>query len=145
MSYKLKELPYSFDALEPFIDARTMEIHYTKHHANYVSKLNDALDQAGNISEKSLNEILSSLSALTEDLREIIKNNGGGHINHELFWSILTPDYKEPSGLLMQKIEENFESFDKFKDEFTKSALNRFGSGWTWLVLKNGQLEILST
>ena len=145
MSYKLPELPCSYDALEPHIDSRTMEIHHTKHHAGYVKKLNEAIDKSGNLSEKPLEEILQSINATPEETRDAIRNNGGGHMNHSLFWSILTGDYKEPSESLIKKIEENFESFDNFKEEFEKAATTRFGSGWAFLVAKEGKLKILST
>lgn len=139
--FALPSLPYSYDALEPHIDARTMEIHHTKHHQAYVDKLNAAI--AGTQWEnKSIEEILTSDAVDTPAIR----NNGGGHYNHSLFWVIMSPNGGgEPAGELAVAIERAFGSFSAFKEEFTQAALNRFGSGWAWLVVKDGKLVVGST
>src|SRR5699024_9709460 len=144
--FELPELPYAYDALEPTIDKETMNIHHTKHHNTYVTKLNGALEGKSDLQDKSLNDLISDLDALPEDIRTAVRNNGGGHANHSLFWTILSPNGGgNPSGELANDIENTFGSFDKFKEEFQTAAAGRFGSGWAWLVLDNGKLAITST
>jgi Fe-Mn family superoxide dismutase len=144
--FELPELPYAYDALEPTIDKETMNIHHTKHHNTYVTKLNGALEGHADLQEKSLEELLSNLDAVPESARTAVRNNGGGHANHTLFWKIMSPNGGgEPSGELADKINSKFGSFDKFKEEFEAAAAGRFGSGWAWLVLDNGEVQITST
>ena len=140
MAFQLPDLPYAFDALEPHIDAQTMEIHHDKHHAGYTSKLNDAV-QGTEMENMSIEEILKQ-----GNLPTAVRNNGGGYHNHDLFWKVMSPQGGgEPSGELASAINDAFGSFDAFKEEFTKAAGGRFGSGWAWLVSNNGTLEITST
>lgn len=142
MSYKLPELPYAYDALTPYIDAKTMEIHHTKHHQGYVTKLNAALEEAG-IEDTDLPSLFAKISNLSSGIR----NNGGGHYNHTLFWEILTPNGEEaPSGALATAIDAAFGSFDAFKEAFAAAAATRFGSGWAWLIVdESGALKVTST
>lgn len=144
--FELPELPYAYDALEPTIDKETMNIHHTKHHNTYVTNLNNALEGNSDLQSKSVEDLISDLNAVPEDIRTAVRNNGGGHANHSLFWKILSPSGGgEPSGELADKINDKFGSFDNFKDEFEKAAATRFGSGWAWLVVNNGELEVTST
>lgn len=147
MKYTLPPLPFEYAALEPHIDARTMEIHYTKHHQAYIDKLNAALETHPDtdLAKKTLEELLKDLNSVPEDIRTAVRNNGGGHFNHSLFWSLLTKEQKSPSGPLLEKIEQDFGGLDKFKEQFTQAALNRFGSGWAWLVLDGSTLKVDST
>jgi len=146
MSFELPDLPYPFDALEPFIDARTMEIHHDKHHAGYVSKLNAALEGKSDLASKSIEDLVSNLDAVPADIRTAVRNNGGGHYNHALFWSVMGPDKGgEPGGGLFDAIDSAFGSFDTFKEKFSTAAKTRFGSGWAWLVKTSGGLEVMST
>jgi superoxide dismutase, Fe-Mn family len=146
MKYELPKLPYGYDALEPYIDAKTMEIHYTKHHQTYVTKLNEALDKHPEIADKPLEELLANLDAVPEDIRTAVRNHGGGHSNHSFFWTIMGPKRdKGPGGKIAAGIEDTFGDFTKFKEEFTKAATGVFGSGWAWLVLDKGKLAIVST
>jgi Fe-Mn family superoxide dismutase len=149
MRYELPPLPYAYDALEPYIDARTMEIHHTKHHQAYVDKLNEALDKHPEIADTPLEELLKNLSAVPEDIRTAVRNHGGGHYNHSLFWKMMTPALegdREPQGQVKTAIWQAFGDFAKFREEFEKAALGRFGSGWAWLVLDaNGKLAVVST
>ena len=146
MTYTLPELGYDYTALEPSIDARTMEIHHTKHHAGYVAKLNAALEGQG-VAEQSINDLISNINALPESIRGAVRNNGGGHANHSLFWSILTPGgATSPSGNLASSIDAAFGSFDAFKEKFAAAAATRFGSGWAWLGVKDdGSVCVCST
>jgi superoxide dismutase, Fe-Mn family len=144
MTHELPKLPYAYDALEPHIDALTMEIHHSKHHQGYVNKLNAALEGTG-LEDKPVEELLKDLNQVPEDKRQAVRNNGGGHANHSLFWEILSPDKKECSGKVLEMINSKWGSFDKFKEEFSNAATTRFGSGWAWLVLNKGNLEITST
>ncbi|MEK6850419.1 MAG: superoxide dismutase [Nanoarchaeota archaeon] len=144
MKYTLPKLPYAFDSLEPFIDAKTMEIHHTKHHQAYVDKLNDALSKHPEIADKPIEELLKNTADVPEDIRTAIKNHGGGHVNHSFFWKLLKKE-QEAKGKIISAIEKEFGSLDKFKEQFTASALGRFGSGWVWLVLNRRKLEIYST
>jgi len=144
MSYSLPELPYGYDALEPHIDARTMEIHHSKHHNGYVTKVNAALEGTG--IDKSIEDLISDLNAVPEEKRGAVRNNGGGHANHSLFWSVMSSDGGgEPTGDLAEAINAAFGSFDGFKEKFSAAAGTRFGSGWAWLVVDGGKLSVEST
>ena len=146
MAYELPELPYAYDALEPHIDKETMNIHHTKHHNTYVTNVNAALEGHDDLSSKSVEELISDLNAVPEDIRTAVRNNGGGHANHSLFWQLLTPNGTgAPSGALAEAIESKFGSFDEFKTKFENAGKTRFGSGWAWLVVSNGELEVTST
>lgn len=147
MAFELPALPYATDALEPHIDKATMEIHHGKHHAAYVNNLNAALEKHPGLADKSLDELLSSLDAIPEDIRGAVRNNGGGHANHSLFWQLMSAKGGgEPKGRLKAAIDEAFGSFEEFKKQFAAAAATRFGSGWAWLVLtRDGKLEITST
>jgi Fe-Mn family superoxide dismutase len=146
MAYSVPALPYSFDALEPHIDARTMEIHHDKHHAAYVSKVNAALEGHAALAAKSIEDLVGDLSAVPEAIRVAVRNNGGGHANHTLFWTVMAPNGGgAPSGDLASAIDSACGSFDKFKEQFSAAAANRFGSGWAWLSLDGGKLIIEST
>ena len=146
MAHELPELTYSHDALEPFIDSKTMEIHHGKHHNAYVTNLNNAIAGNEDLEAKSIIELISDLDAVPEDIRGAVRNNGGGHANHSLFWSIMGPGKGgEPSGPLGDAINSTFGTFESFKDAFTKAGMTRFGSGWAWLSVSNGSLEVSST
>ncbi len=144
MKHKLPELPFAYNALEPFIDEKTMEIHYTKHHQAYVNKLNTALENQKELQEKSLEELISDLNSVPEEIRTGVRNAGGGTLNHNFFWTVLSKD-SEFKGEIAEAINLKYGSFDKFKEEFSNSAATLFGSGWVWLVLNNGELEIIQT
>ena len=145
--FKLPELGYAYDALEPHIDARTMEIHHTKHHATYTNNLNAALEKHVALHGRDAEDLVRNLSTLPEDIRTAVRNNGGGFINHTLFWQIMRPGgSNKPSGELAKEIDSTFGSFDAFKESLTKAATTRFGSGWGWLVRdKSGKLQVVST
>lgn len=144
--FELPELPYAYDALEKSFDKETMNIHHTKHHNTYVTNLNAALEGHEDLQAKSIEELISDLDAVPENIRTAVRNNGGGHANHSFFWKTLSPNGGgEPTGELADKINAKFGSFDKFKEEFKTAATGRFGSGWAWLVLNNGELEVTST
>jgi Fe-Mn family superoxide dismutase len=146
MAFQLSPLPYSYDALEPYIDTLTMQIHHDKHHAAYVNNLNAALEKHPELSGKSLEALLSDLNAVPEDIRTAVRNHGGGTWNHNLFWEVMSPKAGgEPIDALAKAIEAAFGNYPTFKTEFEKAALSRFGSGWAWLVKKDGVLAILST
>lgn len=146
MPHELPALPYDFAALEPHIDEQTMRIHHGKHHQAYVTNLNAALDKHPALHQKSLDDLLRDLSAVPEDIRTAVRNNGGGHWNHSLFWVIMGPNAGgPPTGAIADAITGAFGSFEKFKEQFTQAAMGRFGSGWAWLVDKGGRLEITST
>ena len=146
MAYQLPELPYAYNALEPYIDEQTMRIHHDKHHGTYVSKLNDALKGHDDLASKSIEDLVSDLNAVPENIRTAVRNNGGGHVNHSLFWQILSPNGGgEPSGAVADAIKAKFGSFADFKKQFSDAAAGRFGSGWAWLVVNNGELEITTT
>jgi Fe-Mn family superoxide dismutase len=151
MKYELPKLPYGYDALEPYIDAKTMEVHYTKHHQTYVNKLNEALEKHPEIADKSLETLLGNLDAVPDDIRTAVRNHGGGHWNHSFFWTVMGPrsssgDGARPDGALGAQIESTFGSFNTFKEEFSKSAASVFGSGWAWLVVgEDGKLAITTT
>ncbi|MGJ8640415.1 MAG: superoxide dismutase [Opitutaceae bacterium] len=146
MAHELPELPYAYDALEPHFDARTMEIHHSKHHNAYVTKLNGALEGTG-LEDKTICEIVGDLSAVPADKRGAVRNNGGGHANHAFFWKTLSPNGGgAPTGDLAAAIDAEFGSFDKFKAEFANAGATRFGSGWAWLIVAaDGSLEVTST
>ena len=146
MAYELPKLPYAYDALEPHIDARTMEIHYTKHHQAYVDNLNKAI-KGTDLEKKTVEDLISDLNAVPENIRTVVRNNGGGHANHSFFWKIMGPKAGgEPKGKLADDIKSAFGSFDQFKEKLSAAAVGRFGSGWAWLIKKkNGGLEIIST
>ena len=146
MAFELPKLPYAEDALEPHIDKETMNIHHTRHHNTYVTNLNNALAGNEELLSKSVEEVISNLDAVPEAARTAVRNNGGGHANHSLFWTILSPNGGgAPTGELADAINSKFGSFESFKEEFTKAATTRFGSGWAWLAVNNGELEVTST
>ena len=146
MTYQLPKLPYGYDALEPYIDVETMHIHHEKHHNAYVTNLNAAIEKHPELGSKSIEELIADIDALPEDIRTAVRNNGGGHANHTFFWEIMAPKAGgEPVGELKTAIDEAFGSFTDFKAKFKAAATTRFGSGWAWLVLKDGKLEIVST
>jgi Fe-Mn family superoxide dismutase len=147
MAYELPKLPYPNDALEPHIDAKTMEIHHDKHHAAYVSNVNKAIEGKPNLEGKSNEELIGTLNDGPEEIRTAVRNNGGGHANHSFFWQIMGPNGGgEPKGKLADDIKASFGSFDAFKEKFAAAGVGRFGSGWAWLVKnKGGGLEICST
>ena len=146
MPHELPPLPYAYNALEPHIDQRTMEIHHDKHHAGYVSKLNAALEKHAGLGDWSVEKLISQLSEVPEDIRTAVRNNGGGHANHTLFWEIMGPGTGgEPSGDLAKAIKNAFGDSASFKDQFTGAATTRFGSGWAWLSVDSGKLVVEST
>ncbi len=144
--YELPALPYAANALEPYIDEQTMIIHHDRHHATYVNNLNAALEGHDELSSKSVEDLIANLDAVPENIRTAVRNNGGGHANHTLFWNLLAPNAGgAPTGEVAEAINTAFGSYENFKDEFAKAATTRFGSGWAWLVVDNGQLAITST
>ncbi|GKU27403.1 superoxide dismutase [Clostridium folliculivorans] len=146
MKHELPNLEYEYSALEPYIDEMTMTIHHSKHHATYVNNLNAALDAHPELQEKTVEELVKDLESLPADIRTAVRNNGGGHYNHSLFWKLLSPKGGEAKGPLAEAIAAKFGSLDSFKELFAKAAATRFGSGWAWLVVnKNKELEVLST
>jgi superoxide dismutase, Fe-Mn family len=146
MAIQLSPLPYAYDALEPYIDTQTMMIHHDKHHAAYVNNLNAALEKHPELANKSLDDLLSDLNSVPEDIRMAVRNHGGGTWNHNLFWEIMAPKAGgEPQGSLAKALDSTFGSFVGFKSEFEKASMGRFGSGWAWLVRKGSGLAILST
>jgi len=146
MAYQLPELPYAYDALEPHIDKETMNIHHTKHHNTYVTNVNAALEGHEDLASKSVEELVSDLNSVPESIRTAVRNNGGGHANHSLFWQLLSPNGGgNPTGALAEAIDSKFGSFDEFKTQFENAGKTRFGSGWAWLVLNNGELAVTST
>ena len=145
MTFTLPKLPYEYNSLESWIDAKTMEIHHSKHHQAYIDKLNIAV-QGTKFENMKVEEILKDIENIPEKIRTAVINHGGGHANHSLFWELLSPKKQEPSVNLNKEIEKIFGSFDKFKEEFTNAAVSRFGSGWAWLVIDNKQkLKVIST
>jgi Fe-Mn family superoxide dismutase len=147
MKYELPKLPYGYDALEPYIDAQTMELHYTKHHQTYVTKLNEALDKHPEIADRPLADLLGNLDAVPTDIRTAVRNHGGGHVNHSFFWSVMGPGTDRiPGKNVGDAITQAFGDLEKFKAEFAKTAAGVFGSGWAWLVKdKVGKLMVIST
>ncbi len=146
MAYELPPLPYANNALEPHIDARTMEIHHDKHHQAYITNANNALKDHADLAAKPVNELIADLASVPEVIRPALRNNAGGHANHTFFWTIMGPNAGgEPKGQLAEAINAKFGSFDAFKEAFEKAGATRFGSGWAWLVVNKGQLEVVST
>jgi superoxide dismutase, Fe-Mn family len=141
--FQVPALPYAFDALEPHVDARTMEIHHDKHHAAYVNNLNKALESHADLQQKSIEDLLRAIDRVPESIRTAVRNNGGGHANHSLFWQIMGPGAGgKPSGTLASAIDRDLGGFDAFKEKLTNSAVGQFGSGWGWLVVSGGKLEV---
>ena len=146
MTFELPKLAYEFSALEPHVDALTMEIHHDKHHNAYVTNLNAAVEKHPALFEKSVEELVADLASVPEDIRGAVRNNGGGHANHSLFWTVISPNGGgQPTGELAAAIDTKFGGFDAFKQAFSQAAATRFGSGWAWLVVSNGELEVVST
>lgn len=146
MAHELAPLPYAFDALEPYIDAKTMEIHHGKHHAAYVTNLNNALKEHADLQGKSAVELIANLNSVPEPIRTAVRNNAGGHVNHAMFWQQLKKDVAFPASSSFGKaLTASFGSLDAFKEQFSKAGLGRFGSGWAWLIVENGKLMITST
>ncbi len=145
--FKLTSLPYKYDALEPYIDKETMQFHHDKHYAGYIKNLNGAIAPYPELKDKSAEDLLRNLNTLPEDIRTTVQNNGGGYLNHKMFWEIMTPNGGgEPQGKIATAIPESFGDFDRFKEKFNAAGLGRFGSGWAWLVLaKDGRLKVTST
>jgi Fe-Mn family superoxide dismutase len=145
MPYTLPPLPYAYDALEPHFDSRTMEIHHTKHHQAYITNVNNALGEAG-VAEVPVEQLIADIGSLPQAVQGAVRNNGGGHANHSLFWTVLTPEGGKPTGKVAQAIEDDLGGYEKFKDAFTKAAQTRFGSGWAWLTVgKDGKLLVESS
>ena len=145
MPYALPPLPYAYDALEPHFDSRTMEIHHTKHHQAYITNVNNALGEAG-VAEMPVEQLIADIGSLPQAVQGAVRNNGGGHANHSLFWTVLTPEGGKPTGKVAQAIEDDLGGYEKFKDAFTKAAQTRFGSGWAWLTVgKDGKLLVESS
>ena len=146
MAYELPALPYDYNALEPHIDAQTMEIHHTKHHQTYITKLNGALEGHPDLANKAVDDLISDLASLPEDIRGAVRNNGGGHSNHTLFWQVMGPNGGgAPNGNVANAIDAAFGTFDAFKDQFSAAGAARFGSGWVWLINDGGTLSIESS
>ena len=146
MAYELPPLPYPKEALEPNIDAQTMEIHHDKHHGAYVTNVNKAIAGKADLEKKSVEDLISNLDAVPPDIRNVVRNNGGGHANHSMFWKLLGPKAGgAPTGKLADDIKSTFGSFEAFKEKFEAAGMGRFGSGWAWLVVNQGRLEVVST
>lgn len=146
MTYTLPDLPYAYDALEPTIDEETMHLHHDKHHAGYVTKTNKALENHPELAKLSIEDLMKKLDSVPEDIKTAVRNNGGGHANHSLFWEILSPNGGgEPTGELADAINKTFGDFESFKEEFSAAATGRFGSGWAWLVVSDGKLDVINT
>ena len=145
MPFTLPDLPYKFDALESVIDAKTMEIHHDKHHAAYIAKLNDAIAKHPELENKSVEELLRDINNIPEDIRTAVKNHGGGHANHSLFWEIMSPKREKPSGAFVSEINKAFGSVDKLTELIVANGMGQFGSGWSWLVISGGKLKVYAT
>ena len=146
MTFELPKLAYEFSALEPHVDALTMEIHHDRHHNTYVTNLNAAVEKHPALFEKSVEELVADLASVPEDIRGAVRNNGGGHANHSLFWAVISPNGGgQPTGELAAAIDNKFGGFDAFKQAFAQAAATRFGSGWAWLVINQGKLSVVST
>ena len=147
MTFQLPDLPYSYDALEPYIDEETMKLHHDKHHATYTKKFNLALEKHPELFEKEAEEIIAKLDQLPNDIKNAVVNNGGGYVNHKFFWEVMRPSRENniPEGVIGEAINKKWGSFEKFKEEFSNAAATQFGSGWAWLVLNNEELEIVQT
>ncbi len=148
MAHTLPNLPYAYNALEPYIDEQTMRIHHTKHHQAYIDKLNTAV-KGTSFENLNVNELMKKLNDFPENIRNVVRNHGGGHANHSFFWEIMSPnpsgESREPKGKIADEIKKTFGSFEKFKEEFSNAGLNRFGSGWAWLIIDDGKLKVAST
>ena len=146
MAFELPALPYDYTALEPFIDEATMKLHHDKHHQAYVTNLNGAVDKHPELGTRTPEELISNLAAIPEDVRKVVQNHGGGHVNHTMFWEIMGPNGGgEPTGAIGEQIKADFGDFETFKKAFNDAATKQFGSGWGWLVFKGGKLEIVTT
>ena len=147
MSYELPKLPYAYDALEPHVDTETMHLHHEKHHQTYINNLNAAIAKYPELAKQKVEDLISDMKAIPEDIRTAVQNNGGGHANHSLFWEVMTPNGGgEPTGAVKEAIDKAFGSFDAFKEKFAAAAVSRFGSGWAWLVVdKDGNLKVESS
>src|SRR4051794_25741756 len=146
MAYELPPLPYDYNALEPHISRETMELHHDKHHATYVTNLNNALKDSPDLAGKSAEDLVKNLNSVPENIRTAVRNNGGGHVNHTFFWEIMRPGgSNQPTGALAEAINSTFGGFDQFKQQLAAAGAGRFGSGWAWLTVSNGQLQISST
>ncbi len=144
MAIELPKLPYDYAALEPTIDEATMKLHHDKHHQAYITKLNGAIEKHPELGEKDPEDLLRDLASVPDDVRGVVRNNGGGHVNHTMFWEIMKPGGGgEPTGKIGEKIKEDFGSFEDFKTKFNEAGVNQFGSGWAWLVLEGGKLKVL--
>jgi Fe-Mn family superoxide dismutase len=146
MAYELPPLPYDYAALEPYIDEATMKLHHDKHHQAYVTNLNGAVEKHPELGKKSAEDLLKDLASIPEDVRKVVQNHGGGHVNHTMFWEIMTPNGGgEPTGDIADQIKSDFGSFEDFKKQFNEAATKQFGSGWGWLVFDGGKLKIVTT
>ncbi|SUZ62867.1 uncharacterized protein METZ01_LOCUS15721 [marine metagenome] len=146
MAHELPPLPYAYDALEPHVDEQTMRIHHGKHHAAYIAKLDAALEKHPDLQSKSLDELMGDLASVPEDIRTAVRNNGGGHWNHSMFWQVMGPNAGgDPTGKVAEAITASFGNFDSLKDQFAKAAVGRFGSGWVWIVVDGDTLSVVST
>ncbi|MCS5688528.1 MAG: superoxide dismutase [Acidimicrobiales bacterium] len=146
MAHELPPLPYAYDALEPHVDEETMRIHHGKHHAAYIAKLDAALEKHPDLQSKSLDELMGDLASVPEDIRTAVRNNGGGHWNHSMFWQVMGPNAGgDPTGKVAEAITASFGNFDNLKDQFAKAAVGRFGSGWVWIVVDGDTLSVVST
>jgi superoxide dismutase, Fe-Mn family len=145
MAFELPKLPYQYNALEPHIDEETMRIHYEKHHGTYVEKLNSAVSENKNLSSMDAEDLMRNINKVPDSIKQAVINNGGGHVNHNLFWNILTPGGKEASEDFLDKLKPTFSDLNTLKSKLKEEALNRFGSGWAWLVVENGKLHVCST
>ena len=146
MAYELPPLPYAYDSLEPYIDEATMKLHHDKHHQTYVTNLNGAIEKHPELGKHTPEELIRDLAAIPEDIRPVVRNNGGGHVNHTMFWQIMKPNGGgEPTGEIGNQIKTDFESFEAFKKQFNETTAKQFGSGWGWLVFDGGKLKIVTT
>lgn len=144
--FTLPELPYEYNALEPYVDEQTMRVHHTKHHQTYIDKLNATLENHPDLQTKTIEDLVKNIDRLPKEIQMSVRNNGGGHLNHSIFWKLMAPgQHGKPSGKVAQSIDSVFGSFSNFQAKFTEAAVNRFGSGWVWLVDNGGKLEITST
>jgi superoxide dismutase, Fe-Mn family len=146
VAFELPPLPYAYDALEPYIDEATMKLHHDKHHQTYVTNLNGAVEKHPELATKTPEELITNLSAIPEDVRKVVQNNGGGHVNHTMFWEIMGPNAGgDPSGEIGEQIKSDFGDFETFKKTFNETTAKQFGSGWGWLIFKGGKLEIVTS
>ncbi len=145
MAFTLPQLPYAFDALEPHIDATTMQIHHGKHHQTYVNNLNAAIEKSPELADKALEDLMRGINTVPEAVRTAVRNNGGGHWNHSMFWEWMSPTGGEPTGALADAIQDSFSGLDKFKEQWAAAGVGRFGSGWVWLLKDGNKLSITST